>query len=484
MESRIESKKERVSNVEFKVSFVLHKDDYYSDFNQFIKKIKEGLKRRDGFRGKDTPDKVVRSQYGLEALQEVCSNLLEKEIDKVKKEEAGDENVVIDHILCKSTFPTSSSFFLKGYGDITFEYLFGFIGNFDVKDWIENKCKEVSAERLYCEDIDEDKLKKMVKEVMFLTELGEDKKSVDFGDAVFLKDENSENTFVVHEGEFKVNGSVFELKGKKIGDKVEFCLEDDKNVDLGGEFNNLVDVKFNKGENVFEIYCVRSFEKKKVDKEFLNRFLFGGEGDFTSKKWLCDKLNIDSVSILDEDYVLPDNVEEVEKIFEGKMKNIFLVHCNYYLKKMFRMEVKERLIKSVNIEAPVELLKKKIDFFVNNNRTKDKLPDYFYDKYVEFFINQMKLNKIFKELAKVFNVKVENEDIEAFVAVKKYIENGDEKDVINGKLEQKYIDGIIEGENETENVLQMKVIESVLVDKLKVVDKKIDYREYLKMFGV
>ena len=459
-----------ISDKEFSVDITLKKEDYYEEFKKNLSLYKKNYKRN-GFRNNNTPIEVIYREYGLSSLEQVCNKFINEELKKIQEDKKFENKDLLQPIVMESTFPSNKlTIEFNNVEEIKFKYIYAYIDKLNIDD-ILKKTKDIEVEQLKCTKIDDDILKKIVNDYKFAYFIDEDIQISKENSILFLQDENKQQLALPSKG-FKVDGKEVELIGKKTGEIIEINIEDENSIDYNLDILKTVIIyKFKKGINKLQIIGISSFTEKEIKNDLLNdRLLKKGIFDKETDKWLVDCIDLDNIT--------NDNFkdDEIDKNYEKKLEALLFSYSNYFLSKLNRGRIREKILENFKIEIPETYLKEKVKSILNIKEEND-----FFKQYAEIVLTYNTLNTFFEELIKKFEIKCTDDDIKKYVELKKYIEATEELRIIDNSLSKKVKSGAYDRDNRGVIEINEQMALYKLKDYFKIKEKDITYKEYIDL---
>ena len=470
----MEVKVNDISDKEFTVDIILKKEDYFEEFKKNLSLYKNNV-RRNGFRNNaNTPIEVIYREYGISALENICDKLVNNELKKIIGDKKFENKTLYNPIVIESTFPTNKiSTDFNNVQELKFKYILGYIDKIDI-DELSKKLKDsgidINVEELVCDTIDEDLIKKMSNQFKFAYFIGNDKKNSEDDTIVFLNDENNKE-LILHVKGVKIDNKEIDLYNKKIGDTIEINVEDENSLKLDDEVvNSVLEYKLKKGLNKFTVKHIVEFKEKEIKNDLLNRYLCKKfELDKNNDNWLIE--NIDFDKITNNNF----NDSDLDKDYIEKIKGLIFAYSNYFLKKLNRGRIREKILEVFKIDVPKEYLKQRVKSILKVDN-EDIL-----NKYVEVLSTNNILENIISALIKKFEIKCTDDDVKKYIEVKKYMENSQETNIINNAFISKLKPGTYDRDlSPTDAVLEIKALLK-MKDIFKINTKKVSYKEYLDL---
>ena len=169
------------------------------------------------------------------------------------------------------------------------------------------------------------------------------------------------------------------------------------------------------------------------------------------------------------------NDNDIDKNYDEKIKSLIYNYSNYFLKKLNRGRIREKILENVTIDIPKTYLKEKAKDITKVNN------DEFLDKYVEILSTFYILDNFMSSLIKKFDVKCTDDDVKKYISLRKYMENNQEVNIINNAFTSKLKIGTYDKDNNpTDLIIEVKALLK-LKEIFKINTKKITYKEYLDL---
>jgi len=459
-----------ISDKEFTVDIILKKEDYFDEFKKNLSLYKTNVKRK-GFRNNNnTPIEVIYREYGISALEIVCDKLINEELKKITSDKKFENKILYSPIVTESTFPVNKlTLDFNNVEEIKFKYIYGLMDKIDI-DEFSKKVKDVEVEELVCDKVDEDIIKKMSNQFKFAYFINNDKKISDECSILFLKDESNNQIAFPSKG-VKIDNKDIDLINKKIGDIIEVNVEDENSLNIDNEVvNSVLEYKLKKGVNKFIVQHITDYKEKEIKNDLLNKYLLKKlEIDKKNDTWLTENLDLDKIT--NNDF----NDNDSDKDYNEKIKNLIFNYSNYFLKKLNRGRIREKILENITIDIPKTYLKEKAKNITKINN------DEFLDKYVEILSTYYILDNFMSSLIKKFDIKCTDDDVEKYITLKKYMEYNQELNFINNAFMSKLKIGAYDRDDDpTNTVIDIKAL-SKLKEIFKINTKKITYKEYLDL---
>ena len=459
-----------ISEQEFTVDIILKKEDYFDEFKKNLSLYKNNVKRK-GFRNNNnTPIEVIYREYGISALEIVCDKLVNEELRKITSDKKFENKILYSPIVIESTFPVNKlTLDFNNVEELKFKYIYGFVDKIDI-DEFSKKVKDVEVEELVCDKIDEDIIKKMSNQFKFTYFINEDKKISDDDSILFLQDESNNQIAFPSKG-VKIDNKELDLINKKIGDVIEINVEDENSLNIDNEvINSVLEYKLKKGINKFKVQHVAEFKEKEIKNDLLNKYLFQKiEFDKNNDNWLIENLELDKIT--NNNF----NDNDIDKDYEEKIKNLIYNYGNYFLKKLNRGRIREKILENITLDLPKTYLKEKAKNITKVNN------DEFLDKYVEILSTFYILDNFMSSLIKKFDIKCTDDDVKKYITLRKYMEKNQEVNIINNAFTSKLKIGAYDKDNNpTDSIIDIKALLK-LKEVFKIKTKNISYKEYLDL---
>ena len=461
-----------ISDKEFSVDIILKKEDYFDEFKKNLSLYKNNVKRK-GFRNNNnTPIEVIYREYGISALEMVCDKLINEELKKITSYKKFEDKILYSPIVTESTFPVNKlTLDFNNVEEMKFKYFYGLMDKINIDEFSKKiKDNNVEVEELLCDKIDDDIIKKMSNQFKFTYFINNDKKISDDNSIIFLQDEVNNQIAFPSKG-VKIDNKDIDLINKKIGDIIEINVEDENSLKIENEvISSVLEYKLKKGINKFRVQHVAEFKEKEIKNDLLNKYLFTKtEFDKTNDSWLIEDLDLDK--IMNNNF----NDNDIDKNYDEKIKSLIFNYSNYFLKKLNRGRIREKILENVTIDIPKTYLKEKAKDITKVNN------DEFLDKYVEILSTFYILDNFMSSLIKKFDVKCTDDDVKKYISLRKYMENNQEVNIINNAFTSKLKIGTYDKDNNpTDSIIEVKALLK-LKEIFKINTKKITYKEYLDL---
>lgn len=461
-----------ISEQEFTVDIILKKEDYFDEFKKNLSLYKNNVKRK-GFRNNNnTPVEVIYREYGLSALEMVCDKLINEELNKITSDKKFENKILYHPIVIESTFPENKlTLDFHNVEELKFKYIYGFVDKIDIDEFSKKiKNENVEVEELVCNKIDDDICKKMSNQFKFTYFINEDKKISDNDSVLFLEDDKKIQISFPAKG-VKIDDKELDLINKKIGDIIEINVEDENSLKIENEvINTVLEYKLKKGLNKFKVVHVAEYKEKEIKNELLNKYLLTKfDLDKENDKWLIENLDLDKIT----NNNFKDN--DIDKDYDEKIKNLTCNYANYFLNKLNRGKIREKILENISLDLPKTYLKEKAKTIAKVNN------DDILDKYVEILTTYYILDNFMSSLIKKFDIKCTDDDVKKYITLKKYMESNQETTLIDNAFTSKLKLGTYDKDNNpTENVLDLKAIFKIK-EIFKINIKNVTYKEYLDL---
>ena len=470
----MEVKVNEITDKDFTVDIVIKKEEYFEEFKKNLSLYKNNIKRK-GFRNNNnTPIEVVYREYGISALESVCNKLVNDELKKITEDKKYEDKILYNPIVVESTFPTNKiSTDFNNVQEIKFKYILGFIDKINIDDFIKNiKDNNIEVEELICNSVDDDLVKKMSNQFKFSYFLGDDRKISDDTTVLSLFDEKNIEVILPAKG-VKIDDKEIDITNKIVGDTIEINVEDENSLKVDNEIiSSVLQYKLKKGLNKFTVKRIVQYKEKEIKNDLLNKYLCSRiELDKKNDNWLIENIDIDKVFY--DNY----NNNEIDEKYEEKIRDLIFTYSNYYLKKLNRGRIREKLLDVFKIDIPENYFKEKAKSIVKINNEE------ILRRCVELLSTYNILEIIFTELIKKFDIKCTDDDIKKYTSLKTYMENNQEANVINDSFISKLKPGTFDrNSNPTDDILEIKAILK-LKDIFKITVKEISYQDYLNLLN-
>lgn len=389
------------SSLERDLIFKLSRLDFDLLKKKKVKELSNSLILK-GFRKGFVPENIILSRFDDQIKNEVLNDLLYKKLIEYLK--SNKINYIKFPDLVKSDINSSEEFLI-------------FYFNFEIYPHIELNFSNLNLKK-YVSFIDDFDIDEEIDRLKNVHGSWVKVNSVELNDKVSFKILNKDNLDVIF---FKENISV-NKDYIEIINFLDFILNKKINVDYKSNFFDffLSDFKGVEFNSYFKILNIERFYPSDLNDSFYSKFNFNPK-------------------LLDFRSFIRSNL------------NSFLLNI---INKVFKKDLIELLLKSFSFDIPKTLLNDKILYFKNNNL----------DYSLDTLMNDVKLDLIFSEIIKKFNINVSKDEVFNFFSKSK-----SESGLDLNELSYSYI----------EKELYFEKIVSVLISRVSIIEEKIIYKDLL-----
>ena len=456
--------------------------DYVDEFHNSIRSLR-GMVHKNGFRSKNIASDVLYGEYGYDVLKSLCFNRIHKEVRTVLNDGELKDVKCFSPLLYSSTFPVDGHVVdFRKLGSYRFRFIYGVIPDVDIDVFIKDM-SSISVERRRCKFISDKVVLDMSNAIKFHSGVKKHKKVSGQGDIVCLKNEG--NVYMFLADGCTVDGNPICLTGKSLGDTVVITANDWGSVTTPSEQKyfdvdiDYISSRLKEGDNTFEVSDILSFTPPVFHYDYIKRFFLDRDiFDKCESKWIY----YDHDAIIDlvigselEREIKNSSSEHNERIFDEKIKILSLVNVNDILEKALRYDIKQKVISRLDVEMPMGYIRHQLHSRIASNGAEGGV-------YIEMFVNSLKWECFRSACIKKFGIRVSDEEMKAFGAFYKFVEDNDWYKTISRKLDAKYVPGVQDSYGDHESMVADRKVIDILDGVISIKDRDIAYDEFLSDF--
>lgn len=463
---------EKISDHDFYFKITFEKNDYSVELKDQIRHIRNNF-NMNGFRKNNTPIEIIYQEYGFDVLSRIINRILSEEFKKIEENYKKDGQILFPPILVESSLPNDNKakFKLTNVDSLSFKFIYGFTKEINF-EYLKNIISDIEIDDLYCSDIDDDVLLNLFKDFIISIYFFKGKTKSGDKDVLFLKNEDGIELILPSVG-FKIGDSYIDLMNKTLGEEVELDINTDSKLCFDDKIFDVLNhnFEFKGNKKNFKIFAIH--EKLNYSLNELVGNFFEKLNAFCAKN--IDKSIYEYVDITLSDFNSKLPVQYGNILDFERLRNIFLYSCNYILKEITNLKIKDEVLSKFKIDAPEYINEniKKIAKNVNDEVKATLKP------YIE---NKLILDNIEKVITDEFKLNCTKEDIDIFIGIISILRNNETDALLSNFYTKNIKNKFMNNKNTYESIVMDRKVIFEIKNLVKIKKKEINYKEFLDLF--